>query len=275
MTAIDADAAAGRSARRRRRPACPTPGIAIGRDGVRLAYDVYGAGEPTIVLLPSAPIVHSRQWKGADPLPEPARTGSSTYDGRGNGRSDRPTDPDGLRRRPDRRRHRGRHGRDRHGAAPSSSACAATASGGRSASRPTQPERVARDRRLRRRRPAPVPAPSAGTRRLDVRATSCRPTRAGPGSTGTTGGATTPASPASSSRRSPPSRTRPRRSRTPSAGRSTAPVDAMLAEHRGRLPLDREAVEAIVPRRPLPDAPRPRHRGPAASRSSAPSGSPS
>jgi len=32
-------------------------------DGVRIAYEVFGAGEPTILLLPSTPIVHSRQWK--------------------------------------------------------------------------------------------------------------------------------------------------------------------------------------------------------------------
>ena len=38
-------------------------GFAVAEDGVRLAYDVYGAGDPTIVLLPSAPIIHSRQWK--------------------------------------------------------------------------------------------------------------------------------------------------------------------------------------------------------------------
>ena len=30
-------------------------------DGVELAYDVYGSGDPTILMLPSAPIIHSRQ----------------------------------------------------------------------------------------------------------------------------------------------------------------------------------------------------------------------
>ena len=44
-------------------------------DGVRLAYDVYGAGDPTIVLLPSTPIVHSRQWK-AQVHTSPATSGS-------------------------------------------------------------------------------------------------------------------------------------------------------------------------------------------------------
>lgn len=67
-------------------------GLATSADGVRIAWEVAGSGEPTIVLLPSSPIVHSRQWKGQIPyLARHFRTVS--YDGRGNGRSDRPTDP--------------------------------------------------------------------------------------------------------------------------------------------------------------------------------------
>ena len=67
-------------------------GVAVADDGVRLAYDVYGTGEPTIVLLPSAPIVHARQWKAQIPyLSRHYRV--VAFDGRGNGRSDRPTDP--------------------------------------------------------------------------------------------------------------------------------------------------------------------------------------
>jgi len=66
-------------------------GFAVSSDGVRIAYDVYGSGEPTIVLLPSTPIVHSRQWKGQIPyLARHYRV--VAFDGRGNGRSDRPTD---------------------------------------------------------------------------------------------------------------------------------------------------------------------------------------
>jgi pimeloyl-ACP methyl ester carboxylesterase len=67
-------------------------GFAAGPDGVRLAFDVYGAGDPTLVLMPSAPIIHSRQWKGQVPYLS-RRYRVLTYDGRGNGRSDRPTDP--------------------------------------------------------------------------------------------------------------------------------------------------------------------------------------
>lgn len=62
-------------------------------DGVRIAFDVYGAGEPTLVFLPSAPIVHSRQWKGQVPYFS-RRHRVITFDGRGNGRSDRPTSPE-------------------------------------------------------------------------------------------------------------------------------------------------------------------------------------
>jgi pimeloyl-ACP methyl ester carboxylesterase len=59
------------------------------RDGVRLYYEVYGAGEPTIFLLPTWSIIHSRHWKMQ--IPYLARHGRViTFDGRGNGRSERP-----------------------------------------------------------------------------------------------------------------------------------------------------------------------------------------
>jgi pimeloyl-ACP methyl ester carboxylesterase len=67
-------------------------GVVTASDGVRLGYDIYGSGDRTLVLLPSAPIVHSRQWKAQlHFLSRQYRV--VTFDGRGNGRSDRPTDP--------------------------------------------------------------------------------------------------------------------------------------------------------------------------------------
>ena len=68
-------------------------GFAVSSDGVRLAYDVYGTGEPTIAFLPSTHIVHARQWKAQIPyLSRHFRV--VAYDGRGNGRSDRPVAPE-------------------------------------------------------------------------------------------------------------------------------------------------------------------------------------
>ena len=62
-------------------------------DRTRLAVDVYGDGRYTLVFLPSTPIVHSRQWKAQVPyLSRHHRV--VTFDGRGNGRSDRPTTPE-------------------------------------------------------------------------------------------------------------------------------------------------------------------------------------
>jgi pimeloyl-ACP methyl ester carboxylesterase len=68
-------------------------GVATGSDGVRIAWEEFGAGTPTIVLVPSTPIVHSRQWKGqVHYLSRHHRV--VIYDGRGNGRSDRPVEPE-------------------------------------------------------------------------------------------------------------------------------------------------------------------------------------
>jgi pimeloyl-ACP methyl ester carboxylesterase/predicted glycosyltransferase len=61
----------------------------VERDGVNLYYEVYGAGEPTVLLLPTWSIIHSRHWKMQIPyLARHCRV--VTFDGRGNGRSDRP-----------------------------------------------------------------------------------------------------------------------------------------------------------------------------------------
>jgi pimeloyl-ACP methyl ester carboxylesterase/predicted glycosyltransferase len=61
----------------------------VERDGVRIFYEVYGSGEPTVLLLPTWSIIHSRHWKAQIPyLARHCRV--VTFDGRGNGKSDRP-----------------------------------------------------------------------------------------------------------------------------------------------------------------------------------------
>ena len=61
----------------------------VERDGVRLCYEVYGKGEPTLFFLPTWSIIHSRHWKMQ--IPYFARHFRVlTFDGRGNGKSDRP-----------------------------------------------------------------------------------------------------------------------------------------------------------------------------------------
>jgi pimeloyl-ACP methyl ester carboxylesterase/predicted glycosyltransferase len=61
----------------------------VDRDGVKLFYEVYGRGEPTVLLMPTYPIVHSRMWKAQ--IPYLARSYRVVaFDPRGNGRSDRP-----------------------------------------------------------------------------------------------------------------------------------------------------------------------------------------
>ena len=62
---------------------------AVERDGVRVGFEVFGTGEPTILLLTSWAIVHMRQWKGQVPyLARHFRV--ITVEGRGNGDADRP-----------------------------------------------------------------------------------------------------------------------------------------------------------------------------------------
>jgi pimeloyl-ACP methyl ester carboxylesterase len=61
------------------------------RDGVRTYWERYGEGERTVLFLPTWSLFHSRHWKLQ--LPYFARHYRVlTFDGRGNGRSDRPLD---------------------------------------------------------------------------------------------------------------------------------------------------------------------------------------
>ncbi|HEX6420493.1 MAG TPA: alpha/beta fold hydrolase [Acidimicrobiales bacterium] len=61
--------------------------------GARIGYEVFGDGDPTLLLLPAWTIVHSRFWKMQVPyLADHFRV--VTFDRPGNGRSDRPDHPE-------------------------------------------------------------------------------------------------------------------------------------------------------------------------------------
>ena len=64
----------------------------VDQGGVKLHYEVFGDGTPTLLLMPTWTIVHARFWKAQVPyLARHFRV--VTYDGPGNGRSDQPLAP--------------------------------------------------------------------------------------------------------------------------------------------------------------------------------------
>jgi pimeloyl-ACP methyl ester carboxylesterase/predicted glycosyltransferase len=74
------------------RPRLPDREGFVERDGVKIAYDVYEHDDaPTLLLLPTWSIVHSRVWK-AQIAGLHRHWRLVTFDGRGNGRSDRPVE---------------------------------------------------------------------------------------------------------------------------------------------------------------------------------------
>ena len=64
----------------------------VTREGVTVHYARYGDASPTLVLLPTWSLVHSRHWKMQVPYLARHYT-VLTFDGRGSGRSDRPASP--------------------------------------------------------------------------------------------------------------------------------------------------------------------------------------
>jgi pimeloyl-ACP methyl ester carboxylesterase/predicted glycosyltransferase len=75
--------------RQARRVRPPDASGTIERNGVRLAYEVFGSGDTTVLLMPTWSIVHSRVWKAQVAyLARHFRV--VTFDGRGSGRSGRP-----------------------------------------------------------------------------------------------------------------------------------------------------------------------------------------
>lgn len=69
----------------------------VDRDGVRIHYEAFGDSETSLLLIPPSPISHSRIWKAQIPyLARHFRV--LTLDGRGNGKSGRPSDVEAYHR---------------------------------------------------------------------------------------------------------------------------------------------------------------------------------
>ena len=86
----------------------------VDRDGVKIHYEIYGDGPETMVFLPPWTIVHSRIYKAQLPYFS-ERFRCITYDGRGNGKSDRPAEVAAYSLENYRGGRARRHGRDRCG----------------------------------------------------------------------------------------------------------------------------------------------------------------
>ncbi len=77
------------------RAAMPHTTGRLDRDGVGLHYEIYGSGDHTILFIPTWMFIHSRGYKAQIPyFSEHFRC--ITWDPRGNGLSDRPTEPESF-----------------------------------------------------------------------------------------------------------------------------------------------------------------------------------
>ena len=165
----------------------------------RVFYEVYGDGEPTILLLPTWSIIHSRCWKAQIPyLARHFRV--VTFDGARQRPSDRPSEPEAYAERRVRGGRARGPGRDRHRAGVLVVA-SRWAPSGRCCSR-AEPSRSASQGVVFIGPALPLAASGAARpRRAGVRRARSTPTRAGRSTTATTGSSTTRTSSSSSSRR--------------------------------------------------------------------------
>lgn len=77
------------------RAALPNYEGTVDRDGVKLHYEIYGDGPETILFIPTWMLVHSRSYKTQIPYFSD-RYRCITWDPRGNGKSDKPTNPEAF-----------------------------------------------------------------------------------------------------------------------------------------------------------------------------------
>ena len=181
--------------------------------------------------MPTWSIIHSRHWKMQIPyLARHCRV--LTFDGRGNGRSDRPSEPDAYRRGGVRRRRARGDGRNRDRARGRSCRCRGARNGRCCSRRNTRGASTgwcSSPRRSRcHRRPRACRRCASSTSRAMT-------TPTGGSGTVTTGSSTTRTSSSSSSRNASRSRTRPSSARTPSVGvwKPTPRRWSRLSWHRG------------------------------------------
>ncbi len=190
------------------------------------------------------------------------------YDGRGNGRSDRPTTPRPTPTTGSSTTSRRSWTRPGRASAVLVGLCvdgvwrAIRLAGER-------PERVARDRRVRgRRSPIALPAPLRRGVQYAVRRRAADRRGLGEGQPPLLAARLRGLRPLLLHEITSRAALDQGRSRTRPAGRVDGSIDAMLAEHDAPFGPRPRGGRGGLPRGPLPDAPRPRHRGPAASRSS-------
>ena len=214
----------------------------VERDGVRLFYEVYGSGVPTVLLLPTWALIHSRHWKMQ--IPFFARHGRVvTFDGRGNGRSDRLLGAEAYAIREFAADTLAVHGRDGDGTRCPRRRVVRGALGRRA----RRGASGARRRRRVHRAGRPAGAAAARAHRLSPLTSGSTSKKGGRSTTCTTGCGTIGTSSSSSSGGASRSRTRRSRSRTPSAGRSRRPLRCSRTTTPASTCRDRRRLQGALP----------------------------